>query len=255
MPAAAIEPYVDAFLSRCDAVRGPDSLLVDEPGIHGVLPVSDGSPARLLVTDDQAVDVLASLMPRVPAGTVSVFAAAPRCTEMLSSRRDWKPSQVTAMIQHDLRGLPDFPLDSALTLRPVRRLADDAVTGVPLDDAVAVALAADPGGGDALRGLAEHLRSMPPQIRLLAAVDDDGVARATSGSGAFGSEATVIFVNTQPAWQRRGIGRAMTAAALYAARDAGATRACLEATDAAIPTYADLGFETVARVTQFYRAP
>jgi GNAT superfamily N-acetyltransferase len=96
---------------------------------------------------------------------------------------------------------------------------------------------------------------MPRQIRLLAAVDDDGVARATSGSGAFGSEAIVIFVNTQPGWRRRGIGRAMTAAALCAARDEGATRACLEATDAAIPTYAGLGFQRVARVTQFFRAP
>jgi len=95
---------------------------------------------------------------------------------------------------------------------------------------------------------------LPPTMRLFAAVDDNDVVRATSGSGTFGPQATVIFVNTHPSWRRRGIGHAMTAAALRSARTAGASQACLDASDAAIATYLRLGFETVARATQFFRA-
>ncbi len=42
------------------------------------------------------------------------------------------------------------------------------------------------------------MRSLPPEMRLFAAVDGEGVVRATSGSGAFGAPASVIFVNTDP---------------------------------------------------------
>ncbi|MEA2282061.1 MAG: Acetyltransferase domain [Solirubrobacteraceae bacterium] len=77
--------------------------------------------------------------------------------------------------------------------------------------------------------------------------------RATSGSGTFGIEATVLFVNPDPGWRGRGIGRAMTAAALRAAQSSGAQRACLDATHAGLSIYLRLGFEVVARTTRFAR--
>jgi len=81
-----------------------------------------------------------------------------------------------------------------------------------------------------------------------------GAVRATSGAGSFGSEATVIFVNAESGWRGRGIGGAMTAAALRAARDAGARRASLDASAAGLSLYLRLGFEVVGPMTRFARA-
>jgi GNAT superfamily N-acetyltransferase len=75
--------------------------------------------------------------------------------------------------------------------------------------------------------------------------------RATAGTRVAGAEATVFFVNTDPDWRRRGIGRAMTAAALHAARDLGATRAALDASDLGASIYLSLGFESAGTWTQF----
>jgi ribosomal protein S18 acetylase RimI-like enzyme len=69
--------------------------------------------------------------------------------------------------------------------------------------------------------LADYLRSLPSTFSLFAAVDNDGKVRATSGCGVFGRYATVLFVNTDPGWRGRGIGQAMTAQALTAARRGG----------------------------------
>jgi ribosomal protein S18 acetylase RimI-like enzyme len=78
--------------------------------------------------------------------------------------------------------------------------------------------------------------------------------RGTSGLGVFGAYASVMFVNTDPALRRRGIGRGMTSAALHAARECGASQAGLDASDAGRRIYAQLGFESVAPVTRFHRA-
>jgi ribosomal protein S18 acetylase RimI-like enzyme len=89
--------------------------------------------------------------------------------------------------------------------------------------------------------------------RLFAACDGDDVVRATSGCNVLGTAASVMFVNTDPGWRGRGIGRAMTAAALRAARDAGAAQACLDATEAGLSLYRRLGFVPVTRTTRFFR--
>ena len=254
MPTTSTDLYVAAFVARCNAMRRPGCQTVNEPGVHGLLASSDDPLTRLLVVDDQAYDMLAVLLPDAQAGTISVFAAAARCTEIAMSNPAWKAKAVTAMICRDLRNVPEVALPSGLTLRPVRRLADDPPDGVPLEDAVAAAMLADPSIDDPPDALADYLSSLPPAMRLFAALDGNGAVRATSGSGAFGAEARVFFVNTDPDWRRRGIGQAMTAAALRSAQNAGARRACLDASDAALPIYQRLGFEIVARATQFFRA-
>jgi ribosomal protein S18 acetylase RimI-like enzyme len=66
-------------------------------------------------------------------------------------------------------------------------------------------------------------------------------------------EANVFFVNTDPDWRGRGIGRSMTAAALRAAQESGAQRACLDASDAGLPIYARLGFQSVSQVVRVFR--
>jgi ribosomal protein S18 acetylase RimI-like enzyme len=250
MEPAALDVYVAAFRARCVAMRHHGQAMVNEPGIHGLLPRRGDPHTRLLVTDDRAHDVLSALVPDAPAGMVTVCEAATRCTTLLERRPAWRPDRATAMICRDLRTVPAVPLPSELTLRPVRRLAEDAPGGVPLTQAVAAAGRADPGIDDP-PALAEYLRTLPPGFRLFAAVDDSGVVRATSGSGAFGTTASVIFVNTDPDWRRRGIARAMTATALRSARDDGARDAGLDASDAGRELYLRLGFETATFTTRF----
>jgi ribosomal protein S18 acetylase RimI-like enzyme len=158
------------------------------------------------------------------------------------------------MIHRDLESLPCPGLPAGLTVRSVRRVPEDASDGVALDDAAALAVRADPGITDPPGTLADYLRSLPQTTRLFAAVDDTGAVRATSGSGVFGREASVLFVNTDPSWRGRGVARAMTATALRAARTGGARRASLVATEAGTSLYRRLGFESAGRMTRFFRA-
>jgi ribosomal protein S18 acetylase RimI-like enzyme len=248
----SIDVYVGAAVARWDVMRHPGRLVVKEPGVRGLLACAEDPLTRLLVTDDRAYDVLAALLPDTRCGMVSVFAEAERCAELFHGDSAWKAEPVTAMICPDLQTVPAVSLPGELTLRPVRRLAGaPAPGGVALEDAAAAAMLADPrieGPPDAFAGF---LRSLPAAVRLFAAVDGDGAVRATSGSGAFGTEATVLFVNTDPGCRGRGIGRAMTAAALRAAQASGAERACLDATDAGLSIYLRLGLEVVGRTTRF----
>lgn len=240
------------FVARGKAMERPGHRRLSAAGVHGVVSSPDGPPTRLLVIDDRAFDVVAGLLPDVSAGTITVLATAPRCTELLVGQAAWKARTTTAMIGRDLHLVPELPLPSGLTLRSVRRCPDDPAGGVALRDAVAVAIRADPSEGDpaALEG---YLSALPSAMQLFAAVDGDGVVRATSGFGVFERWAHVLFVNTEPGSRRRGIGRAMTAAALRAALAAGAQRACLDASDVARPIYERLGFEVVDGAIQFSR--
>ncbi len=244
-PAAAV--YVGAFLAR----HRPD---VDERGLHGRVPSGDDRTARLLVTDDRACAALAAILTDIDAGMIAVFAAAERCTDLVSRGLSWRRWTSTAMACRDLSALPSPRLPDGLEIRPVRRLPGDADDGVELAAAVAAAMRADREIQDEPAVFAAYLRSLAPAIRLIAAVDAAGVVRGTSGWGVFDGYATVMFVNTDPQWRGRGIGSGMTSAALHAARAAGATRAGLDASAAGARIYRRLGFETVAEMTRFYRA-
>ena len=241
--------YVEAFLARCAAARSPGTEIIDEPGIHGLLPAGDGR-TRLLVTDDRARDRVAELSTDTRAGMITVCAAAEQCASVLESGRRWRAGTATAMTCDDLQEVRGAGLPPELTLRPVHRLADDEDGGVVLTDAVAAACRADPDITDP-RALASHLRSLPRQFALWVALDPEGVVRGTSGSAAFGITASVIFVNTDPAWRRRGIARAMTAIALRAAVQAGARHAGLDASHAGRELYLSLGFQAVTPIKRF----
>jgi GNAT superfamily N-acetyltransferase len=243
--------YLAAFRERCSLVPVPEEARLDGPGVHGFLPSGADLRTRLLVTDDRGYELLVRVLPDIRGGMISVLAGAGRCIELVSSRLAWDQDVVTAMVCRDLRSVPVRSLPDGLRVRRVRRLESDSPDGVPLEDAIAAVLRASPSIKLAPVGFADHLRSMAPTVRLFAAVDRVGVVRATSGAGVFGSEATVVFVNTDPAWRRRGIATAMTSTALRAAHDAGARRACLDASSAAVAVYGKIGFESVGPTQRF----
>jgi GNAT superfamily N-acetyltransferase len=250
MDCAALDVYVAAFRARCVAMRDAGQVVVEEPGIDGLLPGCVDRRIRLLVTDDRAYDVLSALVPEARTGMITVCAAATRCITQLKLDSAWRPDTATAMICRDLRTVPSVPLPNELALRSVRRAANESRGGVPLIEAVTAAAHADPAITDP-EALADYLRTLPDAFRLLAAVDDAGVVRATAGSGAFGTTASVIFVNTDREWRRRGVARAMTATALRSAREAGARDAGLDASDAGRELYLRLGFEAATPTTRF----
>jgi GNAT superfamily N-acetyltransferase len=251
MGSAALDLYVRAFLARCVAMSRSGQSVLDEPGIYGLLPGGPDRQTRLVVTDDRARDLLPTLMGDARAGMITVCAAAVQCAALLARNPTWQPGTATAMVCRDLRTVSTVGLPCGLTLRPVRRLAGDNPRGVPLAHAVAAAIRATEPKANS-RTLANHLRSLPRAFGLWAAVDDTGVVRATSGSGAFETTASVIFVNTDPDWRRRGIARAMTASALCAAQRAGARSAGIDASDAGRELYLRLGFENATAITRFW---
>ena len=101
------------------------------------------------MTDDCAHAALGSILPDLAAGSITVFAAAARCRELLVGGLSWRYGEATAMTCRDLGTVPRARLPDALALRPVRRHDGDAPEGVALADAVAAAMRADPGIDDA----------------------------------------------------------------------------------------------------------
>lgn len=250
MPEAAVELYVAAFLARCETLRSADRATIAEAGVRGVLPGTEDPRIQLLVTDDRAHDVLATMLTGARAGMIRVSAPAERSARLVTEQLGWSSNTATAMVSDDLSNLPAPTLPDDLTLQRVQRSAEDA-PGVPLADAVAAAMAATSSIKNPPEVFAEYLRSLPPTFRLLAAVDTEGRVRATSGFGVFGRYATVIFVNTDPDWRGRGIGQAMTSHALEAARQAGADYAALDASTAGRSIYLRLGFDDAGTLTRF----
>lgn len=248
MRSPARAAYASAFIARHTF---PNRSVLDVPGMCGRDPRGDHFPVRLLITDDRARDELAHLLPTITAGRIDVFAGATRCLELIHRELGWRSTASTAMTCLDLRAPPQPTLTDELALRPVRRLPDDATDGVPLQEAVAVAMSADPTIDQPSSVLTAYLQTLPATFQLFAAVDRDGAAHATSGFGLFGSQATVLFVNTDPGLRRRGVGTAMTATALRSARAGGAEQACLDASETGMSIYRQLGFETVAPTTRF----
>jgi GNAT superfamily N-acetyltransferase len=247
----ALELYLAWFGERCMVTGGA---ILDEPGIHGQLPAASDPRARLLVWDDAAEVRLGTLLGELDSGLIRVLATAPRCRALAAAAGGWVAEEMTAMVLPDLAAVPELPLPPELTLRPVRRRDPDAPAGIPLEAAVGAAFASDPTITETPAALAAYLRNLADVFELLAAADRAGEVCATAAVGVLGAYAEVFFVNTVPGWRGRGVGRAMTAAALRAGRARGARSAALDATPAGVPIYRRLGFETVVPTTQFFRA-
>jgi GNAT superfamily N-acetyltransferase len=242
--------YIDGFRERLRAMQGPGQELLDEPGL---LALSGRDPelmdGRALLTSDEACDVLLARLPDLHARVVLVLGQAPECHQLLS-RTGRRPTSCTAMVCRDLDAIPDLALPTGLSPRPVGpEPSDDAVH---LPDAAAAALRSDPTMAPTsdLGTFVDYLRSIP-HARYLAAVDDSGVVRATAAAAIWGRTTGVYFVNTDPDWRGRGVGTAMTAAALRAARAGGAERAFLDASALGLSIYLRLGFEPAGAVTQY----
>jgi ribosomal protein S18 acetylase RimI-like enzyme len=242
----AIDIYCDAFVARKRHELDSDPVVLIAPGVRGVAFI------RLLVSDDSGYGPLVEEVAAARRGVVNVFERASRCNEFLRGQPGWSAERPEmAMMLRDVQAVTGATLPDGLDLRPVNRVASEAPDAVPLKDAVAVAIASDLGITESADDVAGYLSGLPSSVRLFAAVDDREVARATSACHVFGEYAQVFFVNTEPAWRRRGIGQAMTLEALRAAALLGARRAFLHATDDGASIYKRLGFEAVGLLTRY----
>lgn len=249
-----VEDYVHGFRERVDSMRKPGQRVIDEPGMVGLIG-TEAHPldGRVLVTDDRALELLSELLRGPLARVVNVFSGAEACHRLLAEAGGHRQEPCTAMLAAALDTIPELPLPEGLTLRQVSRTPDDG-DGVPLEHAAEAALRADPSAApaDSLEGFVAYLRSVP-NARFLAGVDELGAVRATAASANWGTTTGVFFVDTEASWRGRGVGTAMTAAALRAAAAAGATTACLDASALGLSIYQRLGFREVSGCTLFVR--
>ena len=110
-----------------------------------------------------------------------------------------------------------------------------------------------PGGSTFAATLQRLATEEPPRLRLFGGWADHRLV-STSGLFTGAGVAGIIAVATHPDWRGRGFGRALTAAAIEAGRQAGFDTASLMASDMGQPVYRRLGFEEVGRV-RFLRWP
>ncbi len=242
--------FAEAFLRRARFSAQSGGTLFDDPGLVG-LQLRDGR-VSLLVVDDQALAPLATLLDQQPQGVIRVLPAASRSRAMLEAQPRWGTESLTAMVCRDLMAVPDVPLPESVALRPVSLDPGGAEGFVDLIEVTAMVVEADPAAaGEDPERMAASLRAVRPAPTFYAAVDSSGAVRGTSSCRVFGRDASIFFINTHQDWRRRGIGRSMTGAALHAARDAGATRACLDATDVGASIYLSVGFESAGPMAEF----
>lgn len=183
----------------------------------------------------------------VPHWIALLPAAAPLAAAVAA--RGWSAQEErTAMALPDLRHLEVPALPPEVEVRPVavRQNAE----GFPLSEALGLALSYASPTTPSERDLAleAQLVRRLPEIRFFAAVGPDGSLLSTAGSRVVDRAALVASVATHPAARGRGIGTAMTAIALRAAADAGATAAYLDARGEATQMYRRLGFQALGPV-------
>jgi GNAT superfamily N-acetyltransferase len=136
------------------------------------------------------------------------------------------------------------PLPPRLTVKPVRDDAGRRALGRVLADGFG---AATSEGGtelspDAMESLAPSLAcALDPEVALLLGYCD-GVPVSTALAFAVGPIAGITGVATIPAYRRRGLGTALTWAALRAGTERGCTMATLAALGASYVLYRKMGF-------------
>lgn len=250
----AISVYAASFGRRMAAAVGPRDRLLNEPGLKG-LSRDGGRRVSLLVLDDRALPGLQDLLRGGPSGVITVLEPAQQSREMLGAFDGWSAKAVEVMVSRDLASTPTVTLPDGLELQRLQTDGDGSQCAADLLSVARLVVRADPTVNESAEAFATYLRNLSPSPSpsMLAAVDARCAIRAVSGYRVVGTDATVLLVNTDQAWRRRGIGRAMTAAALQAASDAGATSACLAASDAGTSIYRSLGFENAGRAMQLAR--
>lgn len=247
--ADALDTYCNAWVARGRHELVSEPTVLNAPGVRGVAVI------RLLVSDDSGYDRLVEEVVGPWRSVVFVFDRAPRSSEFMRGQPGWNSSeQQMAMVLNDIDAVTGATLPDGLSVRPVDRPSFLAPDGVSVTDAATVAIASDLTIPDGADDVAAFLSGLPPSVRVFAAVDEEGVAHATAACHVFGEYAQVFFVNTEPAWRRRGIGQAMTVAALRAAASLGARQALLHATDFGISVYQLIGFDPVGLLTRYSRA-
>lgn len=248
MEDVGLAQYRAAFLRTTTAAVGGAAVVVDESGIVG----SPGTPSRsgrLLITDDRACTVLQNLG-ELRAHAVAVEKTARNCRRYMRSLGSFKEEPATAMFAEDVSRIAEAELPAGLKLRPVA-LDGDRAGAVSLENAAAAAKKADPDLAHlSLSELTAYLREIPA-ADFTVAVDEQGSIRGTAGSNVFGSDAVVFFVTTDVPWRGRGVGTAVTRAAIRSAEQRGARQLSLFATPAAERIYRRLGLQAVAELTLF----
>lgn len=252
----ALERLVDGFAARLGHGASAGGRWVDAPGVVGLAPGPDGEPARLLVTSDLAVEVLTTRLGTAPSGVVTVLDPATACADLVRALPGVAEKPVTGMVRTDLAALPEPTLHEGLRATRVARPTDDlGADAVGLHDAAGAVARWSPGTGESAERLASHLAGLDGDVALHAAVDDDGVLRATSGTRRLGDHVSVFLVDTDPAWRGLGVARAMSATALRGAAARGAAHASLWSSPQGVRVYLGLGFEIVGAATQFVLPP
>lgn len=251
----SVDQYVDAFRARVRANARPGQRIVDEPGFTALVGTSASAlDGRALAHDDGGVGVLADSLPTLYARVVTVLSRAESCHRLMADESGFRAEASTAMVCDDLASIEEPVLPDRLALRPISRHDVPDPGAVALEDAAAAAMRADAGAApaDSLAGFVDYLRSVP-HARYLAAVDEGGTVRATAGIALWGEVAGVFFVDTDQDWRGRGIGTAMTAAALRDAARRGVRTAILDSSRLGLSVYRRLGFEAVSEITMFVR--
>lgn len=146
-----------------------------------------------------------------------------------------------------LDGLPAITLPDGVEIVRVRTAQDQA-------DWLAVHMAGfeepEAARPDFGQYLASSLAESPPEVEHFVA-RWRGEPRAISTLLRAPLAAGIYHVTTLPAYRGRGLGRALTLAAMHEARRAGYAQAILFATPSGYPLYRGMGFETVATAELF----
>jgi GNAT superfamily N-acetyltransferase len=100
--------------------------------------------------------------------------------------------------------------------------------------------------------LTEQLHGLPNVQLYLGRIEGEGVC--TSLVFVAGTVASIYWVATHEGHRSRGLGEAITWAAVAAGRDLGCRLAVLQASTMGAPVYARMGFETVAHYVRFERS-
>jgi GNAT superfamily N-acetyltransferase len=226
---------------------------VDEPDLVGAVRPGGEPAGALLVTGTGAAARLGALLARSSPDVVLVMEPA---LDLLPGviEAGWRHCAAhTAMLVRPLTAVPEIPVPEPYRLHRVA--LEESADGVSLEEALLVDVMYGGSAAEAsvrdLPAEAERLRRLPG-IHLFAGVDPHGMCVATAGARVVGTTAMLAAVATIPAARRRGLGRALSSAALRAAAEAGATQAFLDAADAA-GLYQRLGFDELGLVVHCRR--